>query len=131
MAQIAWKAKGRDGLTLISDASAAQGMSDGIYSLGDFQIQVRGPLCTLMDGMTIASSVVTMNAAARNAMEFTGMNLVDAAYTASLMPAKACGVEKHKGSIEVGKDADLAILDPDFSVACTVRAGVAVFQNRT
>jgi N-acetylglucosamine-6-phosphate deacetylase len=131
MAQLAWKAKGRDGLTLITDASAAQGKGDGVYTLGGFQIQVRGPLCTLMDGVTIASSVVTMNAAARNAMEFTGMNLVDAAYTASLMPAKACGIEKRKGSIEVGKDADLVVLNSDFSVEQTVRAGVVAYKGHT
>lgn len=129
MAQLAWRAKGRDSLTLITDATAAQGVGDGNFTLGDFQIQVRGPLCTLMDGVTIAGSVLTMNRAIGNAIDFTGMSLIDAAHTASLAPAKVCGVENRKGSIEIGKDADLAILKPDFSVSHTIRAGVVAYQK--
>ncbi len=129
MARLAWKAKGRDGLSLITDATAAQGIGDGVYTLGDFQIQVRGPLCTLMDGVTIAGSVLTMNQAARNAIEFTGMTMVDAAHTGALAPARVCGVADRKGSIEVGKDADLAILNPNFSVSQTIRAGVIAYQR--
>ncbi|MGH9940400.1 MAG: N-acetylglucosamine-6-phosphate deacetylase [Blastocatellia bacterium] len=128
MVSLAWKAKGRDGMTLVTDATAAQGVGDGVFTLGDFRIQVRGPLCTLMDGVTIAGSVLTMNRAAGNAMAFTGMSLIDAAHTSSLAPAEACCVADRKGSIEVGKDADLAILNPDFSVSHTIRAGVVVYQ---
>lgn len=130
MAQLAWRAKGRDGITLITDATAAQGVGDGEYTLGDFQIQVRGPLCTLMDGVTIAGSVLTMNAAVGNAMEFTGMSLIDAAYTSSLAPAKACGMAARKGSIEAGKDADLAVLTAGFSVSHTIRAGMLAYESR-
>src|SRR5262249_26391233 len=110
MARLAWRNKGRDGLTLITDATSAQGVGDGTYTLGDFQIEVRGPLCTLMDGVTIAGSVLTMNRAVGNAIGYTGMNLVDAAYTAALAPARVCGTIDRKGSIERGKDADIAIL---------------------
>ncbi|MBS1789939.1 MAG: N-acetylglucosamine-6-phosphate deacetylase [Acidobacteria bacterium] len=130
MAQLAWRAKGRDGITLITDATAAQGVGDGTFTLGDFQIQVRGPLCTLMDGVTIAGSVLTMNAAVGNAMDFTGMSLVDAAYTSAFASAKVCGVADRKGSIEIGKDADLAVLKPDFSVSHTIRAGVVAYEKR-
>ncbi len=129
MVSLAWKAKGRDGLTLVTDATAAQGVGDGTYALGDFQIQVRGPLCTLMDGVTIAGSVLTMNRAVGNAIAFTGMSLIDAAHTASMMPARACGVADRKGSIEAGKDADIAILNSDLSVSHTIRAGVVAYQN--
>lgn len=130
MAQLAWRAKGRDGVTLITDATAAQGVGDGTFTLGDFQIQVRGPLCTLMDGVTIAGSVLTMNRAVGNAMDFTGMSLIDAAHTSSLAPARACGVADRKGSIEIGKDADLAVLMSDFSVGFTIRSGAVAYENR-
>ncbi len=128
MVSLAWKAKGRDAMTLITDATAAQGVGDGEFTLGDFRIQVRGPLCTLMDGVTIAGSALTMCGAVGNAIAFTGMSLIDAAHMASLAPAAACGVADRKGSIEVGKDADLAILNSDFSVSHTIRAGVVVYQ---
>jgi N-acetylglucosamine-6-phosphate deacetylase len=129
MARLAWRNKGRDALTLITDATSAQGIGDGVYSLGDFQIQVRGPLCTLMDGVTIAGSVLTMNAAAANAMRFTGMTLPDIAHTAAFMPAKVSGVEDRKGSIETGKEADFAILTPDFAVSHTIRGGVIAYRR--
>lgn len=129
MAQLAWRAKGRDGLTLITDATAAQGVGDGRFTLGGFQIEVRGPLCTLLDGATIAGSVLTMNRAVGNAIDFTGMSLIDAAHTASLAPARVCGVADRKGSIEAGKDADLAVLTSDFSVSHTIRAGRVAYQD--
>ncbi len=128
MVALAWKAKGRDGMTLVTDATAAQGVGDGVFTLGDLQIQVRGPLCTLMDGVTIAGSTLTMNRAAANAISFTGMSLIDAAHTASLAPARVCGVTDRKGSIEAGKDADLTILNADFSVSHTIRAGAIAYQ---
>lgn len=128
MAALAWKSKGRDGLTLVTDATAAQGHGDGIYTLGDFQIEVRGPLCTLMDGRTIAGSVLTMNRAVGNAIAFTGMSLPDAATMTSAGPAVVCGVADRKGRIATGMDADLALLEADFSVAATIVAGRVAYQ---
>jgi N-acetylglucosamine-6-phosphate deacetylase len=82
-----------------------------------------------MDGVTIAGSVLTMNRAAANAIDFTEMTLIDAAHTAALAPARVCGVADRKGSIEVGKDADLVILNPDFSVSHTIRSGIVAYQS--
>ena len=130
MARLAARNKGRDGLALITDATTAQGCGDGIYQLGKFQVQVKGVLCTLMDGVTIAGSVLTMNHAVKNAVAFTGMNLVDVAYLAALMPAKRCGVAERKGSLEAGKEADIAILNADYSVAATIVNGMVVYEQR-
>lgn len=128
MVRLAAKMKGRDGLILVTDAMAAVGCPDGIYPLGDSQVRVRGERCTLLDGTTIASSLLTMNRAVGNAVAFTGMNLVDAAYTASLLPAKICGAGERKGSLEAAKDADIAILNPDFTVHTTIRGGEIVYR---
>jgi N-acetylglucosamine-6-phosphate deacetylase len=129
MARLAARAKGPDGLVIITDATAAQGCADGLYSLGDFQVQVRGAHCTLMDGVTLAGSVLTMSLAARNAIAFMGSNLVDVARMASLLPAKLCGAADRKGSIEVGKEADLAVFDGEFRTRWTVQAGKVVYQG--
>lgn len=128
MARLAWRAKGREGLALVTDATAAQGVGDGTFTLGDFQIQVRGNLCTLLDGTTIAGSVLTMNGAAHNAMRFTGMNWQDVAHTAAFLPAQTCGVADRKGSLEVGKDADIAVFKPDCTTAYTICGGTVAYS---
>jgi N-acetylglucosamine-6-phosphate deacetylase len=129
MARLAARNKGRDGLALITDATTAQGCGDGVYQLGKFQVQVRGALCTLLDGVTIAGSVLTMNEAVQNAVAFTGLSLVEVAYMAATMPAQRCGVAARKGTLEVGKDADMAILNADYSVAATVVNGSVVYEQ--
>jgi N-acetylglucosamine-6-phosphate deacetylase len=55
--------------------------------------------------------------------------LIDVAHMASLAPAEVCGVADRKGSIEVGKDADLAILNSDFSVSHTICRGAVAYQK--
>jgi N-acetylglucosamine-6-phosphate deacetylase len=47
---------------------------------------------------------------------------------ATLVPAQVCGCAGRKGSIEVGKDADLALLRPDCGVAATVLKGEVVYR---
>jgi len=128
MVRLAVAAKGAEGLALITDSTAAQGCRDGVYTLGGFQIQVRAPLCTLMDGVTIAGSVLSMNRAVRNAMAFAGVSPVGAARMAALLPAEICGAGGRKGSLEAGKDADLAVFDADFNTFCTVRAGEVAYR---
>lgn len=130
MARLATRNKGRDGIALITDATTAQGCGDGIYQLGKFQVQVTGALCTLLDGVTIAGSVLTMNDAVKNAIAFTGLGLVDVAYMAATMPAQRCGVATHKGTLEIGKDADLALLNTDYSVAATIVNGSLVYEQQ-
>ncbi|HJU55060.1 MAG TPA: N-acetylglucosamine-6-phosphate deacetylase [Pyrinomonadaceae bacterium] len=128
MVRLAAKIKGRTGLILVTDAMAAVGCPDGTYTLGDIPVKVEGDRCVLLDGETIASSMLTMNRAVGHAVAFTGMSLVDAAYTASFLPAQVCGVSDRKGSLEVGKDADLAILAQDYSVHLTICKGEVAYR---
>jgi len=128
MVKMAAKMKGRDGLALITDGIEAVGLPDGEYMLGDSKVRVGNGLCTLLDGTTIAGSTLTMNRAIGNAVNKAGLSLVDAVYMASTLPARFCGVEGRKGSLEVGKDADVAILNTDFSVNRTIQNGQTIYQ---
>ena len=127
MVRLAAKMKGREGLILVTDAMAAVGCPDGIYRLGDNEVRVEGERCTLLDGVTIAGSMLTMNRAVGKAVAFTGVSLIDATFMASLLPARVCGVAERKGSLEAGKDADIAVLNQDFSAHTTIRGGVLAF----
>jgi len=126
--RMAVRAKGVHRTVLVTDAMSAVGMPDGVYTLGAHTVRVKGDLCTLPDG-TIASSMLTMNRAVRNAIAFAGVSLPEAALMASLLPAEVCGVSHRKGSIEPGKDADLAVMDGDFSVWATVLEGRVAYQK--
>ncbi len=123
MASIAAKAKGRDGLILVTDATAAVGCPEGIHALGGLEVLVRGDMCTLLDGTTIAGSMLTMNRAVANAVRAVRMDIVDASYAASYLPALSCGLADRKGSLDAGKDADVVVLNPDFSVHLTLCGG--------
>jgi N-acetylglucosamine-6-phosphate deacetylase len=129
MVRLAMRAKGPERVILITDAMAAVGRPDGTYTLGKNRVIVRGDICLLEDGVTIASSMLTMNHAVRNARRFAAVPLTDAVRMATLVPAQVCGCTHRKGSIEIGKDADLALLHPDFSVAATILGGEVAYQN--
>jgi N-acetylglucosamine-6-phosphate deacetylase len=47
----------------------------------------------------------------------------------SLNAARAIGISAKKGSLEVGKDADLVLLDESFNVQATIVEGDIVFSN--
>lgn len=109
------KLKGFDDLVLISDAMAAQGMPDGIYSLGEQQVTVAGGCATLATGK-LAGSTMGLNEAVKNFALATQTPLHQVVNMASLNPARVVGCEKHKGSITKGKDADIVVFDDNYII---------------
>jgi N-acetylglucosamine-6-phosphate deacetylase len=110
-------------LALITDATAPVGLPDGDYNLGDRPIRKRGDRVELVDGATLAGSALTMDRALRNAISVLGLDPWEAAHMASAVPARVVGMESEIGSLEVGKAADLVILDPEYHVLATMVAG--------
>lgn len=125
--KLVFKNKPHDKVTLITDAMRAKHMPDGESELGGQLVIVKGEEARLVDG-TLAGSVLKMNFAIRNVVERCGVALTDAIDFASMNPAKTLGVFDRLGSIKVGKDASVAVLNPDFTVALTVRAGKVIYQ---
>ncbi len=117
----------RDKLVLITDCTRAGGMSDGEYTLGGQPIFVNGLKCLLKDG-TIAGSVLKLNDAVKNLRDNTDLPIWEVVAAASLNPAKAIGVAEHKGSMEVGKDADIIITDMDFNIIKTIIRGKIKYE---
>ncbi|MCX5494741.1 amidohydrolase family protein [Kaistia dalseonensis] len=60
----------------------------------------------------LCGSSLTPDEAMRNYLRFSGRDLVRAAHAASLVPARVIGMAADIGSIERGKRADFAVLDP-------------------
>ncbi|HIE47501.1 TPA: N-acetylglucosamine-6-phosphate deacetylase, partial [Candidatus Bipolaricaulota bacterium] len=120
------KVKGFDRICLVTDAISAAGLPDGEYSLGNLAVFVREGVARLSDG-TLAGSTLTMDRAVRNFMDYTGCSLPEAVRCASLNPARLLGIDDRKGSLEVGKDADLVIFDQHLTVHYTILGGEVVY----
>ncbi len=59
-------------------------------------------------------------------------SLVEALVAASLHPAKVLGIEKHKGSLEFGADADFIMIDADnMEIISTWIAGQCVYRRES
>ena len=125
--QILLAAKGAAGVMLITDAIRAAGLPEGEYLLDDRTVTVRGGAVRLADG-TLAGSVLTLDAALRHLLAATGRPLAELWPTTSLNAAQAIGVADAKGSLEVGKDADLVLLDAGHRVCVTIVGGEVVFE---
>jgi N-acetylglucosamine-6-phosphate deacetylase len=117
------KAKGIEGTVLVTDATAAAGMPDGKYYLGLVEIEVKDGMC-LHEG-TLAGSVLTLDRAVRNLMNFAHWDLQNAVRAAGLNPAKAAGA-RDKGLLQIGTDADLVVLEANGDMKACVAKGVIV-----
>lgn len=127
--QILYAAKGRDGVILITDAIRGAGMPDGDYPIDDRVVHIMNGTARLSDG-TLAGSTLTMDRALYNLMQATSKPLAELWPTSSLNAARAIGVSARKGSLEIGKDADLVLVDDDINIQMTIAEGRVVFQRQ-
>lgn len=121
-----WKLKGRN-LCFITDCLPAGGLPEGEYTLGGQKIIYRGIVCRLEDG-TVAGSILNLNKGVWNVYTNSSIPLYECVNCASLNPATTLGLNKTKGSIEVGKDADIIITDSEFNVEKTIIGGELKYE---
>jgi len=115
------QAKGPERAVLITDAISATGMPDGVYKLGEFEVEVRGGRCEYQG--RLAGSVLTLDRAVRNVMSFAGWKLQEAIRLATFNPARVLGITGQKGVVGVGCDADLLLLSAEGHIVQTIIAG--------
>lgn len=120
--KIALKMKGLDRIVLVSDAMRAAGLEDGEYELGGQKVIVKDGAARLEAG-SLAGSTLNLRDAVYNMVDKLDIPIKDAIRMASLTPAKAIGVDENKGSIEVGKDADLLLLDKNINITASIIGG--------
>ena len=116
-----FKLKGRK-LCFITDCLPAGGLPYGEYTLGGAKIVYRDIVCRLEDG-TVAGSVLPLNKGVWNVYTNSNIPLNECVNCASLNPATTLGIADRKGSLEVGKDADVVITDAEFKVLKTIIGG--------
>jgi N-acetylglucosamine-6-phosphate deacetylase len=105
------------------------GLPDGKYELLDQIVTVRNGKATLPDG-TIGGSTVTMEMCLSTMVQEVGIPMNEAVRMASFNPAKVIKLDASIGSIEIGKEANLAILDDSFKVCMTIVKGKVVYSDK-
>lgn len=123
-----YKVLGGNRIILVSDAMRAKGLGPGVYEFGGKKIVVDQFTARLTDG-TLAGSLLKLNNAAKNMMDITTCSLEDIVKMTSENPAKLLKIYDRKGSIEIGKDADLVVIDENFNIAMTVCMGEIVYNK--
>lgn len=116
--RLLYRTKGPQGLCLITDGIEATGMPDGTYKLGRLPVTVKDGTCRLENG-SLAGSILTMDQALGYVVREVGVPIHLAAQMASLNPARQLRIADRKGSLRVGKDADIVLLDDAFRTSYT------------
>lgn len=127
--KMAVKIKGPERVCWVTDATSVTGMTAGRYSMGGIEVVVEEKgIARLPDNSAYAGSVTTLDICIRNGVERVGVDLPDAIRMATLTPAEIAGIDDRKGSLEVGKDADIVVMDTTAKVQLTIARGETVYQ---
>ena len=108
--RLAWLAKGWEETAIVSDATAGAGLDEGVsFELGGVPcyIEAGGAWTGHGEDRRLAGSTIGMIDGVRTMMELAGIPLDQAVAMATLVPARALGLEKATGSLAGGKRADL------------------------
>jgi N-acetylglucosamine-6-phosphate deacetylase len=119
-----WKSKGVERAILITDAMAAAGMPEGEYTLGGFAVQVANGKA--MANGVLAGSVLTLDRALKNFVEFTGAAVEDGLRLLGANPAAMTGFNNRVGSVAVSQPANLVAVDAAGRLVQSIHAGVLV-----
>jgi N-acetylglucosamine-6-phosphate deacetylase len=120
--ELAWRARGRARLMLVSDAMATAGTTQDQFNLQGQAIHVREGRCENADG-TLAGAAICLADAVRLAVTRYQMRLTDALYCATASPAELLGLAHDRGHVAPGARADFAIFDKKLFVQGVMQGG--------
>ncbi len=123
---LAFTVAGRGRVALITDAMGAAGMQDGDYMLGALRVRVQGGVARLPDSGALAGSTLTLDAALRRSVTENRRPITEAVEAVATTPARVLGIGHRTGSLEVGKVADLVVLDDALQVVAVMARGAWV-----
>ena len=126
MVRAAFKMMGANRMIFISDSMRATGMPDGQYTLGGLDVKVRGNRATLVSDGALAGSVTNLADCMRTAITKMGIPLETAIACATKNPAISLGIYDERGSISVGKKADILLLDKNLTLKTVIKDGVTI-----
>lgn len=122
--KLAYKCIGADRLCVISDATSGAGLPESArFRMGGMEYEVHDGVGMMFDRSCFAGSTTLVSQMVPILVEAVGIPLAEAVRMASLTPARVIGLDDRKGSLEAGRDADIAIFDDDFTCWRTMIGG--------
>ncbi|MEZ6032232.1 MAG: N-acetylglucosamine-6-phosphate deacetylase [Planctomycetaceae bacterium] len=125
--EFAFRMKGPERLCLVTDCNRGLDMPAGEYTFGNgtngTTFRSDGKVGWAPNG-SLASSIVGMDHMVRHMKANTSATLPQVIRMASLTPAERTGIAHEVGSLEVGKRADIVVMDKDLNVVNVFVKGV-------
>ena len=128
MLRLAFEALGPERFLTITDGMHALGLPDGHYVYNNLQYESKNGTARYGDGTLIGTALGVSQLLAR-LTRFTPCTIPDAIRTVTANAAQVLGLERTKGSLAPGRDADIVILEKDLSVYATIAGGRIVYQR--
>ena len=132
--KLIYKIKGPEKIALITDSMRAAGMPDGKSILGSLangqEVLVEDGVAKMPDRTAFAGSVATADRLVRTMLRIAEVPLPETIQMITATPARIMGIDKTKGSLTKGKDADVVIFDDDINIRMTMVGGKIVYKNR-
>lgn len=123
-----YQIKGPEGIIAITDSMRAKGLPDGEYEFGGQTVTKKGNEARLANG-ALAGSVAEMDFVLRNLKNFTQCSMHELMKMSSENSAKQLNVFDRKGSIAIGKDADIVIVDDQINIEKTIARGKVAYEK--
>jgi N-acetylglucosamine-6-phosphate deacetylase len=129
--EIAYRTKGPCKIIIVSDSMSVSGLLPGEYKIGvlDLILEKDADVARLKKGRGLAGSVVPINKALKTFYENTTATLAEAIQMVTFNPIESLGLSYCKGTIEVGKDADITVINDNFNISKVFIGGKMAFDN--
>lgn len=125
--KLIFASKGADHVNMVSDSGVFAGMGDGDFVVAGQKRHVRNGVCTLDNGR-IAGSCHTLYTGVKNLLE-AGYPKLAVWNAACKSPADTLKISDRSGVLEIGRAADICVLDSFFNIALTMVGG-DIYEER-
>ena len=117
-----------EGMCLVTDGIGALGLEDGVYTLGEQCVEVKGLRAVVVGTNTLCGAIGNLFNAVKNLHDWAECSWVDAINAATLHPAIALEIKDAKGTLDYERDADFILINLDkFELLSTWIGGYCVY----
>ena len=132
--KLIYKIKGPDRICLVTDAACVAGLTGIVGEIQKFKqpgtIIIEDDVAKLPDRSAFAGSIATTDRLVRTMVNEADVPLFQAVKMMSATPAQNIGVFGKKGSLAIGKDADIVIFNENIKISTVIVGGGITFSDR-